>query len=94
MSFMKEMCVDIWKESPLMGLAIWIPILMLCLIPFACTMSVIEEKEFQQTLRANGCTVSSIEKTGNRVYCGKACYRDEKKINYSCEMIPNFSRIQ
>lgn len=43
------------------------------------------QKELQQELEADACEQTSSVPTGKRVYCGKACWRDEMKIEYSCK---------
>lgn len=35
-------------------------------------------------LKDNNCVEQSRVKTGERVYCGKACYRDQEKVVYKC----------
>lgn len=42
----------------------------------------------------NKCEWAVKEKTGKQVYCGKACFRDELKVTYTCADGIKRSRIE
>ncbi len=44
-----------------------------------------KSKQEAQTIAARGCTLVAKEETGNRVYCGKACFRPEIRRIYQCK---------
>lgn len=66
------------------GLAIFLAVL-LVLLPVACVQAIEEQKQLEQELLADDCKPTSETKTGNRIYCGKACWRDEKRLEFSCK---------
>jgi len=40
---------------------------------------------FDKYLLEHKCEPFSVEPTGNKVYCGKSCMRDELRHDYLCE---------
>ena len=50
----------------------------------AIALSACTAKKEKEALDADGCQQVSHEKTGKRVYCGKACFRDEFRTEYRC----------
>lgn len=44
------------------------------------------EKQEAEALEEQGCALKSKEPTGRRVYCGKACTRDEIRTVYACNV--------
>lgn len=69
-----------WVTYSLMGISL----VVLLLIPFACTMQHKEHQRLQAEMQADQCKLQSEAKTGKRVYCGKACWRDEIRKEFSC----------
>lgn len=57
--------------------------------------SIVAGVDKSQFIADNQCTLASKVKTGERVYCGKACMRDEYKSTYLCtpENANSFEKI-
>ncbi len=43
------------------------------------------ESSLQKELDLNNCVFKSKVETGKEIYCGKACWRKEKRTEYTCE---------
>lgn len=54
------------------------------LLPVACISSIKAEEAKQKELKEDNCKQVLEVKTGKRVYCGKACWRDEIRQEFSC----------
>lgn len=79
---------DFWDEDPvtnIIGVLCLVGILF-CLLGLG--MSIKHHHEQQVDLRVRHCSLVKEEKTGKRVYCGKACSRDELKYTYTCQVEP------
>lgn len=58
---------------------------MIAALVFFLFIAISEHFELQETLKADECQQISSIPTGKRVYCGKACWRNEMKVEYSCK---------
>ena len=70
------------------GLIVFIAVLvvvLLTLIPFACVQGIQEQKRVQEEMQADNCKLALQEKTGKVIYCGKACWRDEVRKEFTCK---------
>ena len=43
------------------------------------------KSSLQKELDLNNCVFKSKVETGKEIYCGKACWRKEKRTEYTCE---------
>lgn len=48
------------------------------------TAAILEYLALQKDLEADACKQTSSVATGKSVYCGKACWRDEMRVEYLC----------
>lgn len=58
---------------------------MVALLVAGLVGSIVAHNKKMDELAADSCHLLREEKTGNRVYCGKACFRDEIREVYSCK---------
>ena len=49
---------------------------------------------FEYYLKEHKCESFSSIPTGNKIYCGKACFRDEIKYDYICEGDKHITKIE
>lgn len=47
-------------------------------------VSIVETQRLADELEKDECKQVSSVTTGKRIYCGKACWRDEMKVEYTC----------
>lgn len=71
-------------QNPFIGALLCLGAATLIVSPFIY-MDMKQRKEHQEYLDSKNCKVYSKQPTGKRVYCGKACFRDEIVTMYTCD---------
>lgn len=59
-------------------------VVMVGFLIFAMIASGIQAKKHEDFLKSHGCQQLTEAPTGRRIYCGKACFRDEMVHVYEC----------
>lgn len=44
-----------------------------------------DQKILEEQLQRDNCKLSLVQPTGKKVYCGKACWRDEMRKEFTCD---------
>jgi len=57
---------------------------MLVIIPLACVSSIKENQRRELEMQADNCKLTLESKTGKRIYCGKDCWREEIRKEFTC----------
>ena len=48
-------------------------------------ISVLQTKDRNEQMKKDSCQLIKEAPTGNKIYCGKACFKDEIRSIYNCK---------
>lgn len=79
-NFMESM----WEDSKPLFFALLFCGVMVVFCIIGLISSIVYSYDKHQILKVNECKLVESVKTGNKKYCGKACFRPEYKVTYMC----------